>query len=215
LTKIVCISDTHGFHHDLKIPDGDILIHAGDLSMMGELNVLMDLNDWFAKQNHDYKIVIAGNHDYSLGEDQMLGFKIFTNAIYLQNSSVEIEGMKIYGNPYTPWSFGLHKHFAFGVDRMDSKGVWRGIPSNADVVVTHCPPLGILDKVAETGFNPNEHVGSATLLKKIREIKPKLNIFGHIHEGYGITKEGEITFINCSVVNEAYNLINKPIVFNL
>ena len=217
MTKIVCISDTHGHHRDphLKIPKGDILLHAGDLSMGGELNVLMDLNDWFGEQPHDYKIVIGGNHDRSLGGDDMLGFKIFTNAIYLENSSVEVDGLKIYGNPYTGWSFGLAQYFAFGKDRYEMPKMWGGIPRDADILLTHTPPKGMLDKVAETGFNPNEHVGDITLLKKIREYKPKLNVFGHIHEGYGTDVDGETTFINCSVVNESYNLVNKPVVFEI
>jgi Icc-related predicted phosphoesterase len=177
--------------------------------------VLVDLNDWFAEQPHDYKIVIAGNHDRSLGEEDMLGFRIFTNAIYLQNSSVEVAGLKIYGNPYTGWSFGLDRFFAFGKDRYEMSSVWRGTPKDADIWLTHTPPQGILDKVADTGFNPNEHVGDTNLLKKIREIKPKLNVFGHIHEGYGIIKEGDTTFVNCSVVNESYNLVNKPVVIDL
>ena len=209
--KMVCIADTHGFHHDVDVPDGDILIHAGDLSMSGELSVLTDLNEWFGKLPHPYKIVIAGNHDRSLGQDEMLGFKIFTNAIYLLKSKVEIEGIKIWGSPYTPWNSEIYNYFAFGKPRYDMSGAWRGMPNDVDVLVTHCPPKGMLDQVAETGFNPGEHVGDEGLLEKIKKFKPKYNIFGHIHEGYGILEYEDTTFINCSVVNEAYNLVNLPV----
>jgi len=215
LTKAVFMSDSHGFHHDVHPPDGDILLHAGDLTMNGELNVLMDLNDWFGKQPHPYKVVIAGNHDRSLGQDQMLGFKIFTNAIYLLNSSVEIEGLKIWGSPYTPWNSEIYNYFAFGKPRYDMKGAWRGMPRDADILLTHCPPKGILDKVAETGFNPGDHVGDELLLDRIRRYKPKINGFGHIHEEYGIVRGKHTTFINCSVVDEFYNLVNNPVVITI
>lgn len=214
---IDCIADTHGYHRhlDLMNSNSDILLHAGDLTMSGEIDVLKDVNEWFGKLPHSYKIVIAGNHDISLGKDRMLGFKIFTNAIYLLNSSVEIEGIKIWGSPYTPWNSEVYNYFAFGRPRYDMKEAWKGMPRDADILLTHCPPKGILDKVAEIGFNPNEHVGDELLLSKIERNKPKYNIFGHIHEGYGIVKRKDTTFINCSVVDESYNLVNEPVVVNL
>jgi len=215
LTKIVSLSDTHGFHHHVNVPDGDILLHAGDLTMSGEIDVLKDVNEWFGKLPHSYKIVIAGNHDISLGKAHILGSKIFTNAYYLLNNTVEVEGIKIWGSPYTPWNSEVYNYFAFGKPRYDMKGAWKGMTKNADILLTHCPPKGILDKVAETGFNPNEHVGDELLLAKIERNKPKYNIFGHIHEGYGILKKNDTTFINCSVVDEHYNLVNEPVVINL
>lgn len=209
------MSDSHGFHHDVHPPDGDILLHAGDLSMSGELNTLMDLNEWFGKLPHNYKVVIAGNHDISLEKDPKFGFKIFTNAIYLERSSVEIEGLKIWGSPYTPWNSEIYNYFAFGKPRYDMKEAWRGMSFDVDILLTHCPPYGILDKVAPTGFNPNEHVGDKLLLERIRRYKPKINGFGHIHEEYGIVKGKDTTFINCSVVDEYYNLVNEPVVIDI
>ena len=211
MTKVVCISDTHGYHADVDVPDGDILIHAGDLSMNGELSVLYDLNDWFGSLPHPYKVVIAGNHDRSLGQNEMLGFKIFTNAIYLLKSGIELEGIKIWGSPYTPWNSEIYNYFAFGKPRHNMGSAWRGMPKDVDILLTHCPPKGILDKVADTGFNPGEHVGDGVLLERIKKVKPKFNVFGHIHEGYGVLDWEDTGFINCSVVNEMYNLVNNPI----
>lgn len=213
--KIVSISDTHGFHHHVNVPDGDILLHAGDLTMSGEIDVLKDVNKWFGTLPHPYKIVIAGNHDISLGKILPLGYKIFTNACYLLNTTVEIEGIKIWGSPYTPWNSEVYNYFAFGKPRYDMKGAWKGIPKNVDIMLTHCPPKGILDLVSEKGFNPNEHVGDELLLNRIKKYKPKYNVFGHIHEAYGIVKRKDTTFINCSVVDESYNLVNEPVVVNL
>jgi len=210
--KIVCMSDSHGFHHHVNVPDGDILLHAGDLTMSGEIDVLQDVNKWFGTLPHSYKVVIAGNHDISLGKLYPLGSKIFTNAHYLLNSTIEIEGIKIYGSPYTPWNSEVYNYFAFGKPRYDMKDAWKGIPKEIDIILTHCPPNGILDKVLEKGFNPDEHVGDELLLSKIKKYKPKYSVFGHIHEGYGIFRDKTTTFINCSVLNESYNLVNEPVV---
>lgn len=209
------ISDTHGFHRDphLEIPDGDLLIHAGDFSMEGELDVLMDTNKWFGELHNKFNdiVVIAGNHDISLGKGDKLGFKIFTNAIYLQNTSVNINDKLIWGCPDTPWKYQIiANHFAFGKLR-DNMG-FKGMPKDVDILVTHCPPYGYGDKLSEHGSEPNTNIGDKNLLKLIMKYKPELNVFGHIHEGYGVYEEPHTTFINASVVDENYNLVNEPVV---
>ncbi len=209
------ISDTHGFHRDphLEIPDGDILIHAGDLSMSGEYNVLMDTAEWFKELDFEDTIVIGGNHDISLGGKDMLGFKIFEGVHYLEESSIEVQGKKIWGSPYTPWNHEyIANMFAFGKERPDMS--WS-IPKDTDIAVTHCPPFGYGDLLAEGSSDPNTHIGDKQLLNKLWEIKPTLNVFGHIHEGYGIYEENPITFVNASVVDERYNLNNDPVVMYL
>ena len=215
--KIVMISDTHGFHRDphLEIPDGSLLIHAGDLSMGGELEVLSDVNEWFGEIKHNYNdiVVIGGNHDRTLGHENMLGFKMFTHAIYLENSKVEIDGKLIYGSPQTPWTYQyVADMFAFGKKRGETK--WN-IPKTTDILVTHGPPFGFGDLLAEGSSDPNTHIGDKNLLDNIMMIKPELNVFGHIHEGYGIYEEEYTTFINASVVDERYDLVNEPVVIEV
>jgi Icc-related predicted phosphoesterase len=214
------IADTHGFHRDPffdDMPDGDLLIHAGDLSMMGELDVLHDVNDWFwelSKTKYNDIIVIGGNHDKSLGGKDMLAYKIFTGAHYLEESSITINDKLIYGSPQTPWNYEyIANMFAWG--SLKNSITWRGIPRKTDILITHTPPYGFGDLLAEHSSDPNTHIGDKRLLDKIMEYKPELNICGHIHEGYGVREEEDTTFINCSVVDEHYNLKNEPVVINI
>jgi Icc-related predicted phosphoesterase len=129
------------------------------------------------------------------------------NIIYLKNSAAEIDGIKIWGSPYTPWFF----NWAFNERRgaLISKH-WQLIPENTDVLITHGPVFGILDTVIN-----EQHVGCKDLLQKIIELKPKVHICGHIHESYGSVKKSGTRFINASLLNEAYELVNKPVVFEL
>ena len=64
--KFVAIADTHGKHKDLTIPSGDMLIHAGDISMKGDEDEIIDFLNWFDEQNFKHKILIAGNHDHNV-----------------------------------------------------------------------------------------------------------------------------------------------------
>lgn len=210
--KCVFISDTHNYHNHLDLPDGDILIHAGDFTLTGTLHEVLDFKDWFEKQEHPYKVVIAGNHDRVLGENELLGFKMFTNSYYLLNSGVTIEGLKIWGGPMTPAFNGMRSGLTFytNSDR-EAKAVWRGMPKNLDILLTHGPPLYVLDEVKDD-IGGIVCCGDGMLASKVIQKKPRYHAFGHIHEGYGIFKaDYGTTFINCSVVNEKYNVVNKPI----
>jgi len=225
LTKIVCISDTHNFHNDVDVPDGDILVHAGDFTLTGTLNEVLDFNEWLGKLDHNFKIIVAGNHDRCLGQDGILGLKMFTNGIYLERSGTEIMGIKFWGAPMTPAFNGMRGGLTFYTNNdKEAKGVWRGMPKKLDVLITHGPPLGVLDEVERYGCGQTfqvgeqtvEHCGDGMLASKVIANKPKYHIFGHIHEAYGKFEADYGTkFINCSVVNASYNVVNKPIVIDL
>jgi 3',5'-cyclic AMP phosphodiesterase CpdA len=64
MSRIVCISDTHNFHEQIRIPDGDILIHAGDATNRGTVEEIVFFNQWFCRLPHRHKIFVAGNHDW-------------------------------------------------------------------------------------------------------------------------------------------------------
>lgn len=218
--KCVFISDTHNYHKQLDpLPDGDILFHTGDFTLTGTINEVYDFKEWFEKQEHPFKVVIAGNHDRILGQGEMLGFKLFTNSYYLLNSGVKIKGLKIWGSPITPAFRGMRPGLTFYTNSDgEAKGVWRGIPKNLDILLTHGPPFGILDKVIDRfdGYCQEINCGDGMLAAKIIQKKPRYHAFGHIHEGYGIFKaDYGTTFINCSVVNEKYNVVNEPIVVDI
>ena len=192
-------------HNDTFIPDGDILIHAGDITAIGEKEIVTDFNKWLGKLPHKYKIVIAGNHDFCFENEHFQAETILTNAIYLKNSGTEIEGLKIWGSPISPISPKFGSDWAFSVERgPEIRKYWQQIPIDTDILITHCPPFGILDK---NGFGSLE--GCKDLLDIIQnQVKPRFHIFGHIHEAYGQVQIGQTTFINASMV-DLQNWITK------
>jgi Icc-related predicted phosphoesterase len=203
--KIVIISDTHGYHEQASIPDGDILIHAGDLTKRGALNEVAQFNDFMGKLPHPKKIVIAGNHDFSFEREPQKARALMTNCIYLEDKGITINGINFYGSPWQPRFFD----WAFNLDRGPAlRQKWELIPEFTDVLITHGPPTGYGDKTVR-----GDAAGCDDLLQVVRRIKPRLHIFGHIHEGYGSFKEGNTTFINASVCNLQYSPINPAHVF--
>jgi Icc-related predicted phosphoesterase len=210
--KFVLISDTHCQLEKMIIPDGDILIHAGDLTYRGsveqtsaELRKLSLLTERFKQV-----IVIDGNHDW-LGEKNpslMESLCKDNGLTYLKDSSVTIDGINIYGSPFQPefcsWAFNLPRGEAL-------QKVWAKIPDDTHVLVTHGPPRGILDLCPD-----KFRAGCDDLLKRINELEQlKLHVFGHIHLSYGQLKVGDVTFVNASICDEGYYPVNKPIVFDI
>ena len=207
--KFLVISDTHGKHNELSLPKADVIIHAGDICSRGYEQEVMDFLKWFDRLDYKYKIFIAGNHDFLFEResDEVLQKLIPPGIIYLNDSAIEIEGIKIWGSPITPWFF----NWAFNRNRGEAiSRHWEIIPDDIRILVTHGPPFSILDKTLK-----KEHVGCEDLLQKILEIKPGFHLFGHIHEAYGIFKNNDTTFINASVLDANYNLRNEPVVFEI
>lgn len=207
--KLVCISDTHSLHREIPhIPDGDVLIHAGDSLGQGTLENIEELNVWLGSLPHRHKIVIAGNHDWAFQDEPEQARALLTHAIYLQDSGVEIEGMRFWGSPWTP----TFMHWAFMLDRgKPLRDAWGLIPDNTDVLITHGPPQGIGDTSCIGGSN----VGCRDLLDRIDELRLKAHIFGHIHEGYGSYQRDDTTLINASTCTERYEPTNPPVIFEL
>lgn len=183
--KIWHISDTHGFHNDLKLPENiDIVIHSGDCSnsknkYVNKLEVEKFIN-WYCELPVKYKIFIAGNHDTSI-EKKLFTKKHFEekNIIYLENESINIEGINIYGSPYTP-TFG--EGWAFNKSRNSINREWDKIPENTDILITHGPPKQILDLSYDKN-NKLEYCGDSALLRRIVfKLKIKYHLFGHIHD---------------------------------
>lgn len=177
--------------------------------MKGNREEVMDFLSWFAGQDFAFKIFVVGNHDFFFereAEDEIHQL-IPDNVIYLNNTHTIIDGLKIWGSPITPWFF----NWAFNRHRGEPiKRHWDLIPLDTDIIITHGPVFRALDKT--TG---GEHVGCKDLFNKVQEVKPKVHICGHIHEAYGIIDKSGITFINASVVNARYEMVNRPIEFEL
>lgn len=216
MTRLIAISDTHGSHFGIKIPDGDILVHCGDLSARGGVNDTSDFLNWFNTHPHKHKIFIAGNHDWLFQNDPGLSGYIrmqYPALTYLQDSGYEVEGLKFWGSPVQPRFF----NWAFNRDRgEDIKRHWDMIPDDTDVLITHGPPYGICDEAYRVGYNTTEHTGCKDLLDATLRIAPKLHLFGHIHYSGQTSYIGpKTTYANVSMLNEAYLVWGKPMIFDI
>jgi Icc-related predicted phosphoesterase len=219
--RIVAISDTHGSHFGLSLPDGDMLIHCGDFSSEGGLKDTFDFLSWFNTHPHQHKIFIAGNHDWLCERDPALFKSIleqFPDLTYLQDNSVKVNGLLVHGSPVQPRFY----NWAFNRDRgEDIKRHWDMIPDGTDVLITHGPPYGYCDIAPRTGFyGVTERTGCKDLLDAIKQVKPKIWVGGHIHYSYGVGTinhdDGSKTMCyNSSVLNEDYVVSNKPWIINI
>lgn len=216
MPRIVCISDTHNCNDEIIVPDGDLLIHSGDATIEGGHVEVIDFLNWFSQLPHKRKIFVAGNHDWLFEIDNRHARLLLADSkiIYLQDSSIEIDGVKIYGSPWQPRFFD----WAFNLDRgPEMAEKWAMIPDDIDVLITHGPPYGILDLVPRKGWD--ENTGCEELRKRVEQIAKfgglKLHVFGHIHCGYGVHKEFGVKFVNASICDEQYNPSQPPIVIDL
>ncbi|KUI73261.1 putative rhamnogalacturonate lyase C [Cytospora mali] len=192
------------YRRPLDIPHGDILIHAGDLTQSGSFEELQASLDWLNRHPHPNKLVIAGNHDLLLDSSldatasgggaaaaerrQRLDWG---DIIYLQNSTTEItcpngRRLRVYGSPNSC----RHGNWAFQYPRSESGKTWLGkIPDDIDILITHGPPRAHLDIL---------RLGCPALLEEVWRVRPRLHVFGHVHEGYG--RE----WLNFDALQEAY-----------
>jgi len=204
--RICCLSDTHGFHREAKIPECDLLLFAGDMTNQGEIEIIADFNRWLGELGIP-SIVIAGNHDLSL--EKLPGDKLLTNATYLMRSSTEFQDLKIYGSPMSPKLGG----WAFGYERNDrAKRLWEEIPDDTDILLSHGPPLDILDE----GGLLIQPLGCADLKRRTLNLKLKLHVFGHIHESHGRQRRNDTIFVNASYCGwPDYSKVSEPILVSL
>jgi Icc-related predicted phosphoesterase len=214
MIRLVALSDTHGGHFGVKVPDGDIVVHAGDFCAHGGYRDAHQFLAWFNTLPHQHKILIAGNHDILFEKDPGLAKNLlreFPAITYLEDSAAEVAGLKFWGSPVQPRFF----NWAFNRDRGEEiKHHWDMIPEGIDVLVTHGPPHGICDEAYRVGYNITEHTGCRDLMDAVLRTAPKLHLFGHIHySGQTSYIAPKTTFANVSQMNEGYILWGKPMVF--
>lgn len=236
--RIVCISDTHSLHQNMlnynSLPEGDVLIHAGDCTNKGSQRDVEEFVHWYMNlKGFDTKIFIAGNHDFAFEEHRYPhnkgDYDWFYNlmneenlsqsdVVYLEDSGFTIEfpefkrPIKFYGSPWQPEFY----NWAFNLPRLgeDLKRYWSMIPDDTDVLITHGPPNEVRDFV-NNWRQGSVNVGCELLRYRVDEIKPLLHVFGHIHEGYGAALINDTIFVNASTCNERYIPSNKPIIIEL
>lgn len=229
-TRIVCISDTHGYHRSIPVPTCDILIHGGDFSNYGEPDMIADVSRYFSelRRNGTVResiICIAGNHELTFQPehydkvwkrfrrpkqkekyDAAAAREALANCTYLEDESVAVRGIPFYGSPWQPEYYD----WAYNAPRADILTKWEQIPSDTDVLVTHGPPLGRGD------VTKGNRVGCVSLMKEVQSrVRPRLHVFGHIHEGRGVTHDGTTMYVNASSVTHNYTRQHPGIVVDL
>lgn len=228
-TRCVAISDTHSEHWKIDVPEGDVLLHAGDFSIYADECEIVDFNEWLGTLPHKHKIVIAGNHDFPFDKawrhkpgnaafwrcgvgkeiqdyEYMRG--LLTNCTYIEDEQITVEGINIYGTPAQPPLVG--HDWAHCKDGPGLTAAFEKIPQDIDVLITHSPPFGHGD-VTLNGKN----MGCTYLMEAVKRARPLFHVFGHIHDGYGVTSAGGTTFINPSSCTTLYHPCHQPIVFDV
>ncbi|MCP9198692.1 metallophosphatase domain-containing protein [Gramella sp. GC03-9] len=204
--RLICLADTHNQHRDLDLPEGDILIHAGDCTDGGSARESLDFLDWFSEQPHKHKILVPGNHDFFFEKEHHKD-QIPENLHVLIGQSLEIKGIKFWGSPYTP---GM-ANWAFQRERgAELRSHWEQIPQDTQILITHTPPYGIMDDTAR-GLK----LGCEELAGKLESLKPDYHLFGHIHHAAGSKTFSNTKFFNLSVLDERFRIMNEPAVIEL
>ena len=193
--RIVVTSDTHNNYPE--IPEGDIFIHCGDLTARGTTEECLRALGWISRLPHRHKFVVPGNHDFELDI-----FNYVRDQEILIDRHVEVEGLHIYGTPWTP----IFQKWAWMKSEEELAATFARIPKGLDILITHGPPNGLLD------FNyRKDNCGSKALRDRLPEILPRYHVFGHIHESYGYGLASDVPgtkFYNCSWVGTGFG--EKP-----
>ena len=200
--RVYHISDTHSYHSLLQVPENiDIVIHSGDESNYYDVykneQECRDFMEWFGNLNTPHKIMIGGNHSAFIANRtrEIKDLCKEKGVIYLENEGIEIEGLKIWGSPYSP-TFG-NWYFMKSRDKMWK--VWENIPEDTDILITHTPPKGCLDLSYNRNHNL-EFCGCSNLLKNVFRVKPKLHLYGHIHTCEGVLNAGQMKLANLETI---------------
>jgi Icc-related predicted phosphoesterase len=213
--RFVCISDTHSLHRQIVVPDGDVLIHAGDITRDSEIDTVYDFSMWLTELPHRHKVVIPGNHDFcfDVSKDRyderarpMLEHRR-PNIHFLLDSVTEIEGLRFYGSPWVSnlsgWAF---------YDR--NRNMFENAPTDSHVLVTHAPPWLVRDREEHRG----ERCGSRFVgMHVARCARLRLHVFGHVHEAAGVdwpSDDGHVIVNACSL-NRRYEPVNAPIIVDI
>ena len=193
--RILHLSDTHGKHRELAdMPPADVLVHSGDFTLAGGDGEALDFLEWLCDLPYKHKIFIAGNHDDCMLDATLEGLP--DEVHYLCDSGITIDGVSFYGAPMFVTLAG---------EDLREIEHYEQIPDNADILITHRPPLGILDSI-----DGQLHYGSSILLDKVYRIKPKMHLYGHVHAAYGTKEWRGTVFSNAGVTDWKYDVRYPP-----
>jgi predicted phosphodiesterase len=190
--RLVAVADTHLYHSELVVPDGDVFVHAGDLCRGGSLAELERAVGWIAGLPHAIKVVVAGNHDWCFVRERAAARALLAGAgaVYLQDEGAELGGLQFWGSPWQPefggWAFNLPRGPALAEK-------WASIPAGLDVLITHGPPQGFGDRSWSAA-----RTGCVDLRARAELVRPRVHLFGHIHEDGGAWQHAGTTYVNCT-----------------
>ncbi len=219
--KIWFISDTHTQHDLLQVPSElDAVVHCGDESNSGfpalnepEAHAFFE---WYSAIPVPLKVYVPGNHSTAV-EQGLIRPESYPDVRFLIHEQFEYENLVFFGSPYTP----QFADWAYMKPRRDLAPIWKTIPEQIDILITHGPPKGIFDMTKDFETGESIHVGSQSLMRQVEErIRPKLHSFGHIHDergirNYGMSERSGIQFINCSCCDNLGRLRNNGFVVNI
>lgn len=210
--RIVCISDTHNKLELVDVPDGDVLLHAGDLTAAGTAQEVFQEYEALSRLPHEHIVAIPGNHDFpfqQIPELRQILEARFPRVTTLIDEELMLDGIRLYGSPWQPWwqdwAYQFPEH---DVNHKQASETWSLIPEDTVVLLTHGPPRGVLDcSVFE------EHVGCPALRDRIAKLpKLGLHVFGHAHSGYGVERAGATLFVNASACDTTFLPTQRPVI---
>jgi Icc-related predicted phosphoesterase len=201
--RIVIVSDTHERHEEYGVLEGDVLLHCGD-GCESSSESADALDDWFARQRFQHVLAVGGNHDHALLARVRAGQQVFRHAHFLLDEAIEIDGVRFYGSPWVPQLRG----WAFYANDQALAAHWAKIPADIDVLITHTPPAGILDR-DRGGYS----YGCTQLRERLDDLSPSLHCFGHIHASGGVLDGSPTTSINASAITHHHAELRPPVVF--
>lgn len=194
--RLVLMSDTHCREAAHAMPPGDAILHAGDLTDTGRPKEIARVDAFFAAQPIGTRVVIAGNHDFLFEQDPAAARALMPSVTYLEDSGATLAGLKIWGSPWQPWFYDWAFNLKPGAPLAEK---WALVPDDTDILVTHGPPYGIGDR-----WFDGRRVGCEALRERVAEIKPRLHVFGHIHEDRGWWRLGETLYVNAAQNYDAH-----------
>lgn len=213
-TSITMISDTHNYHDLIDVGSGDLILHAGDCTSVGKMQEIETFLSWYGSRDYECKVLIPGNHDFGFEDhpDACMELARAYGVTLLDDSGHTYRGIKIWGSPVQPysggWAFNRHEDPAYATPKYPwIKPHWNLIPEDTDILITHGPAYGILDATLRS----DTRVGSPSLFRRIRQIKPVLHVCGHIHESRGYMVDDDTVFVNASSLNRRYEPYNWPV----
>lgn len=206
--RLVILSDTHELHREIDpFPSGDLLLFAGDFSFFGQSRTaIRDFDRWLGELPHAHKIIVLGNHDAPVAPNAESARSLIRNGVVLWDEGTEAMGLRIWGAAPARNNESASQQRNLGLGKQ-----YAAIPKGLDILMTHEPPLGMLDTVPPFG----QHAGSRALSDAVRRTHPRLHVFGHVHAGYGWFQSSLTTFVNASLMGPEGDLANRPVVLQI